>query len=498
LKQVENLKKLFKINEIHQGRFFPTKTFNHRISKTIKVQRVLTESKSRFPRSAEDEYFDTEQAENNANLLSAFGNVTIEELSRSPQLAIGKQTPFTQAQLNSNNSLGVIQSFEFQNSNFNNLGDSDLVLNKIVESPTQSESAESHNNNQSNVGITARTTTIAIPDFQSEKKTNQDFTILGSTSTTPISSLQQQKTNSKKTDGTESTTNGQVSEPQNVNNNNFNNVGTTVGSTAPIAFRAFESQDNKSGTAGTANNSKLNNVEGTTSSTRPIPDIRKKQNKKNKTNNNESTNTTTSLAFQPQDINNNNFNNVQTTVGGTTTTPGISAIQSQRFNDDNFKGFQPSTISAFEQQSNNITADGSSADTSAFQPQNTNSNNLNNVENAIATTISAFQQQNIKNSSFNNNNLNNVGTASPAFGQTTFPITLVTNQVTAIETRSTSRPTTQQATLTIPVTTPRPLPSPTSTTPLSTTPTCNYVQTCDQVVTGRNLQYRTILRVIQN
>ena len=37
-----------------------------------------------------------------------------------------------------------------------------------------------------------------------------------------------------------------------------------------------------------------------------------------------------------------------------------------------------------------------------------------------------------------------------------------------------------------------------SSTPAVTTPACNYVQTCDQVITGRNLNYQRALNIIQN
>ena len=214
----------------------------------------------------------------------------------------------------------------------------------------------------------------------------------------------------------------------------------------------------------------------------------------------------------------------------------IPSTQSEQ-NDNNILGI----IQSFQSQNNNLIqsnfvnlensplAFNQTLKSQAFksQSQSKNSNNLNNVGIDSTTTIPTIKKQinksnfNISNSNFsnnnnlyshnnnikkygialtpsnpslqsqNNNNFNKVGYGPPS-GHTQFPTNLFL-------TTSTSRSTTPQTTFSNSInSTPSTLSSPTSPTIFSTTSTCNHVQTCHQVVTGRNLNYGTILRIVQN
>jgi len=145
--------------------FLQSKNENHRnsITKQNLNQKTSSTSQSRVPRNAAIEYFDTKQAEYTTKAFSSFGNNTAGDFSRSPQADTGKQTPFTQVQLNNKNNSGIIQSFQAPNNTFKNLGVAVPVFNETVESQTflaQSQSSDLNNNNLINVGVTASTTTI--------------------------------------------------------------------------------------------------------------------------------------------------------------------------------------------------------------------------------------------------------------------------------------------------------------------------------------------------
>jgi hypothetical protein len=120
--------------------FLQGKNENHRISmiKQNLNQKASSTSQSRVPRNAAIEYFDTKQAEYTAKAFSSFGNNTA-------GADTGKQTPFTQVQLNNNNNSGIIQSFQTPNNTFKNLGVAVPVFNETVESQTflaQSQSSD--------------------------------------------------------------------------------------------------------------------------------------------------------------------------------------------------------------------------------------------------------------------------------------------------------------------------------------------------------------------
>ncbi len=108
MKQVEDVRHIIKTNGFYMGSsFLQSKNENHRnsITKQNLNQKTSSTSQSRVPRNAAIEYFDTKQAEYTTKAFSSFGNNTAGDFSRSTQADTGKQTPFTQVQLNNKNNL---------------------------------------------------------------------------------------------------------------------------------------------------------------------------------------------------------------------------------------------------------------------------------------------------------------------------------------------------------------------------------------------------------